>query len=220
MTSTRELRNKISDLTPSDCGLSHHYVWKHGHELPPCPLHIRDSSLDCAHSTTPALTEVLGLLSQDPRVSQEFIKTARKAISVANDTLWVADLLAIDIADISQGQPSNETARHSTLQELRQASALRQDNSLDLEMCEKLIKDGQQLGSSLKLRVRSVMLSIIDSIEEDRPQDILERIMKLGCTALEQEISRAEKALYGARQDDLLDPERERGREDSKVRLS
>ena len=198
MMPTREIRDKLSGLGPSDCGMKHHYVWKHGHELPPCPIKVRDSSLDCAHSTTPALTEALSILSRDPRVSPEFINTARMAISLANDMLWVTDLLAIDIADISQGHPPNETAGHSTFQELRRTLALRSDNSLDLDTCEQLIKDGQQHGRSLKLRVRGVMLSIIDSIENNSPRETVDRIIELGRVSLEREVARSEEFFYAS----------------------
>jgi hypothetical protein len=165
MAALADIRNMIAAHTVRGCGMSHHFKWAHGVELPPCPVSVREHTLDCAHSMSPQFKQGVDELARDPRVPLEVIQSVRRSISVARDILWVADLVAIELSDASDAHFAGRSLDAHARRSLSAIGVTYDDGSLNTGQCEAVLRERQAVGGSLMLSVRSLILSAIDLLQ-------------------------------------------------------
>lgn len=171
MAALADIRNMIAAHTVRGCAMSHHFTWANGVELPPCPVSVREHTLDCAHSMSPQFKQGVDELARDPRVPLEVIQRVRRGISVARDILWVADLVAIELSDASDAHIAGRSLDAHARRSLSAIGVTRDDGSLNTERCEAVLRERQALGGSLMLSVRSLILLVIDLLEAGASAD-------------------------------------------------
>lgn len=165
MVELADIRTMIAAHAVRGCGMSHHFTWAHGVELPPCVASTRERTLDCAHSKSHDFKRGVEELARDPRVSLEVIQSARRALAVAHDTLWVTDLVAIELSQASEDRVAGRTLDAKTQRALSEIGVTRDDGSLDTNRCEAVLRKRQAVGGSIMLSVRSLILSVIDLLQ-------------------------------------------------------
>ncbi len=126
------------------------------------------------------------VLASDPRVPIALIASVRKGVAAARDALWMVDLLAIELSQASEtckaGRALDENARRT----IEEVGVLRTGGSLDVERCEAVIRQRQEVGGALMVSARNLVLAVIDLLEEGASAAEVETRTSLSQALLEQ----------------------------------
>ena len=160
-----DIRRTLAAHTTGGCGMSHHFTWTHGLELPPCVAALREKRLDCAHTRSEEFMKGVEALARDPRVPIAVIKSVRQGMAVARDALWIVDLLAIELSQASESLKAGRPLDDNTRKTVQDTGVMRVDGSLNTERCEAVIRQRQDVAGQLMLSARSLVLAVIDLLE-------------------------------------------------------